>query len=60
MYEMSPEAIHEETQRLIADSFGDKRGLIVCPSASPYIRGLGEICFSQYQAMIDAVCSSTE
>ncbi|OPZ27581.1 MAG: Uroporphyrinogen decarboxylase (URO-D) [Lentisphaerae bacterium ADurb.BinA184] len=55
MYEASPEAIREETEQLIADAFDDRRGLIVCPTASPYIRGRGEECFPNYQAMIDAV-----
>jgi len=31
------------------------RGLIVCPTASPYIRGEGETCFPQFKAMIDTV-----
>ena len=63
MYEASPEEIREETKALITTVFGDRCGLIVCPSASPYIRGKGEECFAQYKAMIDTVvewkgCSS--
>lgn len=63
MYEASPEEIREETKALIAAAFDDRCGLIVCPSASPYIRGKGEECFTQYKAMIDTVvewkdCSS--
>jgi len=55
MYEATPEQIRQETEQLIADAFDDHKGLIVCPTASPYIRGEGEACFDQYKAMIDAV-----
>lgn len=55
MYEATPEEIQVETEQLIGDAFDDGRGLIVCPSASPYIRGRGEDCFPQYKAMIDTV-----
>jgi hypothetical protein len=55
MYEATPEEVREETVRLIADAFDDRRGLIVCPSASPYIRGAGERCFPVYQAMVETV-----
>lgn len=55
MYEASPEAIRAETARLIEAAFDDRRGLIVCPSASPYILGEGERCFPQYEAMVETV-----
>jgi len=55
MYEKEPDEIREQTQKLIRDAFDDRRGLIVCPTASPYIAGAGEKCYRQYQAMIDAV-----
>jgi len=55
LYEETPDVIRQETEQLIADAFGDSKGLIVCPTASPYIRGQGEICFPQYKAMIDTV-----
>lgn len=55
MYEATPEEVRQETEQLIADAFDDGKGLIVCPTASPYIRGKGEACFPQYQAMIDTV-----
>lgn len=55
MYEAAPEAVREETARLIADAFDDRRGLIVSPSASPYIRGAGERGLAQYQAMVETV-----
>jgi hypothetical protein len=55
MYEDTPQEIREETEQLISDAFDDGKGLIVCPTASPYIRGAGEVCFPQYKAMIDTV-----
>jgi len=55
MYEHAPEQVREETRVLIEDAFDDHRGLIVSPTASPYIRGAGEECFEQYKAMIDTV-----
>ena len=30
-------------------------GLIVSASASPFIRGAGEVCYPQYEAMVDTV-----
>ena len=55
MYEAGPEDIRLETEHLLADVFDDSKGLIVSPTASPYIRGKGLECFPQYKAMIDAV-----
>jgi hypothetical protein len=55
MYEAEPEAIRAETRQLIQAAFDDRRGLIVSPSASPYIRGRGEECFPRYQAMVETV-----
>lgn len=55
MYEAVPEDVRQETEQLIEDVFDDHKGLIVCPTASPYIRGKGEECFPRYKAMIDAV-----
>lgn len=57
MYEASPEEITEEVQALIQDTFDDHRGLIVSPTASPYIPGQGEKCYPQYKAMVDTVLS---
>ncbi len=53
MYEHSPEQVRAETEALIADAFGDRQGLIVSPTASPYIRGAGRQCLAQYRAMLD-------
>ena len=58
MYENTPEEIRQETEALVSDAFDDGKGLIVSPTASPYIRGQGEVCFPQYEAMVDAVLSS--
>ena len=55
MYEAAPEAVREETEHLIADVWDDRKGRIVSPTASPYIRGQGESCLPQYQAMIEIV-----
>jgi len=55
MYKASPEEIRAETEALIQAVFAQGTGLIVCPTASPYIRGRGKECFPQYKAMVDAV-----
>ncbi len=55
MYEHSPEQVREETIALIDDVFDDGLGLIVCPTASPYIPGEGEVCLDRFSAMIAAV-----
>ncbi|OGV78692.1 MAG: hypothetical protein A2340_13265 [Lentisphaerae bacterium RIFOXYB12_FULL_60_10] len=55
MYEASPESVRQETRQLMADAFDDGRGLIVSPTASPYIPGAGETCFPQYRAMVETV-----
>lgn len=55
MYEATPEEIRQETELLIQTVFDDRKGLILCPTASPYIRGKGEECFPQYKALIDTV-----
>lgn len=55
MYEATPAEIRDETRALIADVFARGTNLIVSPTASPYIRAAGEVCFPQYQAMVDEV-----
>lgn len=55
MYESTADAIRAEIEALIADAFDDNKGLIVCPSASPYMHGLGEDCYENFKAMVDAV-----
>jgi len=55
MYESTPERIREQVRALIEAAFDDRRGLIVSPTASPYIRGAGERCLPQYEAMVETV-----
>lgn len=55
MYEKSPEEIREEVINLVNVVYDDHKGLIVCPTASSYIRGKGEHCFPMYKAMVDTV-----
>jgi len=43
MYRCPPEEIRQETLALIRDAFDDHRGLTVCPTPSPYMRGKGEV-----------------
>jgi hypothetical protein len=61
LYDATPEQIRAEVETLIDDAFDDGRGLIVSASASPYIRGAGEVCYPQYEAMVETVleCAST-
>ena len=54
MYEKTPDDIRGQVEALIRECFDDRRGLILCATASPYIYGEGETCFPQYKAMIDA------
>ena len=42
--------MHPQTLRIY-----ERRGLIVCPTASPYIRDAGPQCFEQFKTMIDTV-----
>jgi hypothetical protein len=55
MYDRSPAEIADQSRALIDECFDDRCGLIVCPTASPYIRGAGERAYPQFVAMIDAV-----
>ena len=55
MYEQPPEAIREQVLELMDTVFDDHRGLIVCPSASPYIPGKGGQCFENYKVLVDTV-----
>lgn len=55
LYERTPDEIRQQTQALIADCFDDRRGLIVCPSASPYMLGQGQVCLPRYKAMVETV-----
>ena len=39
----------------IEDAFDDGQGLIVCPTASPYLFSKGNDCLEQFTAMIETV-----
>ncbi|MFC1581973.1 uroporphyrinogen decarboxylase family protein [Planctomycetota bacterium] len=58
LYEKDPDYIRAHTEALIRDAFDDRKGLIVAPTASPYLRGRGEQCLPQYQAMVETVLGS--
>lgn len=55
MYENTSDDIRMQTEALIRDTFDDHRGLIVCPTASPYLVLEGEKCTANYMTMIDTV-----
>ena len=55
MYDRTPDEIREQTEALIRAAFDDRSGLIVCPTASPYIRGAGDVCYERCVAMVEAV-----
>ena len=55
MYEQSSEDIKTQVSALIEAVFDDHKGLIVCPTASPYVYGKGEECFENYKMLIDTV-----
>lgn len=55
MYEKPPENIRQQVRDLIRDAFADRQGLIVCPTASPYLFGMGEQAFPQFKAMVETV-----
>lgn len=55
MYESTPDRIREEVEALIRDAYVGHKGLIVSPSASPYIYGRGESCYDNYRAMVETV-----
>ncbi len=55
MYEKTPEEIRQQTEALIQDVFDDRKGLIVCPTASLYQVGKGRQCLEQCKAMIQTV-----
>ncbi len=58
MYEKSPDEIEAQTRALIQDAWYDRKGLIVCPTASPYIRGAGAQCLPQFERMIETVLAA--
>jgi len=57
MYTEDPDTIRSLTAELIHDAFGDGKGLIVCPTASPYVPEMSERCFENYAALVAVVTS---
>jgi len=55
MYDKSPDDIRAQVSALIKDAYDDHKGLIVCPTASPYVYGKGEECLENHRALVDAV-----
>ena len=49
------EEMREQVRGLIRDVFDDGRGLIICPTASPYIVGEGEKYTRNCEAVVDEV-----
>jgi hypothetical protein len=57
MYGAHPADIRDQVRALVRDVFHDREGLIVCPTASPWQFGAGDLCRSNYEAMIEEVLS---
>jgi len=60
MYEKSPESIREQVRALKRDVFYDSEGLIVCPTASPYMYNRGNASLAQFEAMVDETIGGME
>ncbi len=52
---VSPEDIRAQVRELIRQAFGDRQGLIICATASPYRTGDGRLCLENYRAMVEEV-----
>ena len=57
LYTKSTDVIREQVRGLIRDVFDDRRGLIVCPTASPYIHGEGQIYTENCRVLVEEVLS---
>lgn len=55
MYGSNPEKLAEMASELIKDVYYDHEGLIVCPSASPYVPEMSEKAYQNYMALITTV-----
>ena len=55
MYDQTPENIREQAAALIQDAFGDGKGLILCPTASPFVPEMTPRCLENYAALVDIV-----
>ncbi len=59
-YRCTPDQIRAETHALLRDAFDDGKGLIVCATASPYIRDKGEHFLQRFRAMCEAVFAASK
>lgn len=55
MYTLNSDEIKVMIENLINDAYDDQEGLIVCQSASPYIRNMSKTVYDNYNIMIDTV-----
>jgi hypothetical protein len=55
MYRSTAEEIKQMAEELIRDAFYDSKGLIVCPTASPYIPVLDDQGLMNYMTLINTV-----
>ena len=55
MYTLTADEIRQQVEDLIRDAFDDHAGLIVCPTASPYIPEMSQQCYENYAALVDTV-----
>ena len=55
MYTHTADAVRAQVERLIEDAFDDAKGLIVCPTASPYVPEMTPQCYDNYAALVDVV-----
>ncbi|MBN2312152.1 MAG: hypothetical protein JXR94_24450, partial [Candidatus Hydrogenedentes bacterium] len=57
MYTETPEGIRAAAEGLIRDAFDDGGGLIVCPTASPYVPEMSRQCYDNYAALVEVVAN---
>ncbi len=55
MYEKEPEDIRAQAREIIRDGFDDRTGLIVCPTASPFVPEMSERVLENYRTLIETV-----
>ena len=58
MYEKTTEEIREQVRGLKRDVFYDNEGLIICPTASPYMYNRGGDSYANFEAMVDETIKS--
>ncbi len=55
MYRATSAEIRDMTLELMKDAFYDSRGLIVCPTASPYTPQIDGQALKNYETLIETV-----